>query len=200
MGRKSIERNRKPLTKKAKAWVRELLPLLQDKELDKLTLDEVAQLIGKSKSTIYSYFSTKEEIYQTAVQLVLDDMLDVLAPNTTSDQNMEELLQVMLTRISEGIEGISIGFLEQLQVHFPTVWAIIEQFTDQLLRTFELVYKQGMDQGDFRSYNLELMLALDKHFVMSIMTDAQRFSAQGMSLKELVNEYLALRLNALRLE
>ncbi|NQZ79312.1 MAG: TetR/AcrR family transcriptional regulator, partial [Ekhidna sp.] len=163
MGRKSIKRIRKPLTKKAQAWLRELVTLLQNKELDKLTLDEMAELIGKSKSTIYSYFSTKEEIYQAAIQLILDDMLDLLSTEATSGENMEDVLQVMLIKISEGIEGISISFLEQLQVHFPEVWMLIEQFTDQLLQTIEMIYRQGMDQGDFKSYNLQLILALDKH-------------------------------------
>ena len=200
MGRKSIKRIRKPLTKKAQAWLRELVTLLQNKELDKLTLDEMAELIGKSKSTIYSYFSTKEEIYQAAIQLILDDMLDLLSTEATSGENMEDVLQVMLIKISEGIEGISISFLEQLQVHFPEVWMLIEQFTDQLLQTIEMIYRQGMDQGDFKSYNLQLILALDKHFVMSIMTDASRFSSEGMTLQDLVNEYLSLRLNALRVK
>ena len=198
MGRKSIPKARKPLTSKAKVWIRDLIPLIQDQPLDKLTLDELAVLMGKSKSTIYSYFSTKEEIYQTVVQLVLDDMMDLISTDTVEGKNMELVLQAVLLKISEGIKGISIGFLEQIQLHFQEVWLIIEHFTDRLLTNFEIIYKYGMQEGSFRQFNLQLLLALDRYFVMSIMTDAKKFSTQGMSLHDLVQEYIELRLNALR--
>jgi AcrR family transcriptional regulator len=196
MGRKPIARKRKPLTDKARVWVRQLVPLLQDQDLEKLTLDELAELMGKSKSTIYSYFSTKEEIYQTAVQLVLDELVFVISPEAIKGEDMELVLRSMLLEISEGIEGISIRFLEQIQDHFPEIWLTIEHFTDKLLSNFEVIYKEGMRSGTFKQFNLPLILALDRHFVMSIMTDSNQFSSQ-MELKELVRDYLELRLSAL---
>ena len=197
MGRRSLEKARKELTPKAKAWVRELVPLLQDKELDKLTLDELAELMRKSKSTIYTYFSTKDEIYQTAVRLVLDDMMHIVSAEAIEGENMEVVLRTMLLKIGEGIEGISISFLDQIQRHFPEIWLIIERFTDKLLSNFEVIYRVGMEEGTFRQFNLQLLLALDQHFIMSIMTDTEQFRGQGMSLNDLVKEYLQLRLSAL---
>ena len=198
MGRKAIVRERKPLNDKARNWVRNVVPLLQDQALDKLTLDQLAELMGKSKSTIYSYFSTKEEIYQTAVQLVLDSLVDTISPEAIEGENMEAVLEQMLMTISEGIEGISIHFLEQIQKHFPDVWLIIEGFTDLLIANFKEIYSRGMRAGTFRPYNLELLLALDKHFVMSIMTDTSKFEEQGLTLNLLVKDYIELRLFALR--
>lgn len=198
MGRKSIARQRKPLTKKTKIWVREIVPLLQDQSLDKLTLDELALLMGKSKSTIYSYFSTKEEIYGTAVLLILEDLRYVISPEAVEGDDMETVLRSMLTKISLGIEGISMGFLEQLKEHFPEVWVSVEHFTDKLLANLEQVYDQGMKSGTFKTFNISLLTDLDRHFVMSIMTNSKRFSEQGMSLNDLVTEYIELRLNALR--
>ena len=198
MGRKSINRERKELTPKAKDWVRRLVPLLQDQPLEKLTLDEIAELIGKSKSTIYTYFSSKEEIYLTAVRLVLDEMMFVVSPQAIQGENMEIVLRKMLYKISEGIEGISISFLQQIQLNFPEIWTTIQIFTDKLLANFEIIYREGMADGVFRSVNEQLLLAMDKHFIMSIMTDTNQFNAQGMTLKDLVQEYLELRLHALR--
>ena len=198
MGRKSIDRERKPLTEKAKKWVRELTPLLQDKELNKLTLDELAVLAGKSKSTIYTYFSTKEEIYLNITLLVLNDLGDAISEDAINGDNMELALSEMLMFISKGIEGISIGYLEQLQKHFPEIWSVIEHFTSQVLEHLAQIYQKGMDQGTFKKFNVSLLTALDNHFVMSIMTDASRFSEQGLSLNDVVKEYLELRLSALR--
>ena len=198
MGRKSTAKARKPLTAKAKVWVRELVPLLQDKPLNKLTLDELAELMGKSKSTIYSYFSTKEEIYQTAVQLILDDLAMVVSEEILLGEDMEKVYRSILLKISEGIEGISISYLEQIQKYFPEVWSVIEAFTEKLLAILEVVYTQGMQSGKFKTFNISLLTALDNHFVMSIMTDTAQFSDQGMSLNDVVTEYLELRLSALK--
>lgn len=198
MGRRSIDRERKPLTEKAKQWIRELTPLLQDKELDKLTLNELAELMGKSKSTIYTYFSTKEEIFLMATLLVLEDLAFVGSKDARSGGDMELALRTMLMRISEGIEGISIGYLEQIKDHFPEVWKVIDQFTQQVLANLAEIYEKGMEQGAFKRFNISLLTALDRHFVMSIMTNASAFSQQGLSLKDLVKEYLELRLSALK--
>lgn len=197
MGRKSIVRRRKDLTPKTKLWVRNLLPLLQDQELDKLTLDELALLMNKSKSTIYSYFSTKEEIYLTAVRLVLEDMSFIISPEALKGKDMEVVLRQMMFAISQGIEGISISFLEQIQSHFPLVWQEIQDFTEKLLGNFEKIYAEGMRNGVFNQFNLKLLLALDRYFIISIMTDNAQFQAQKMSLNDLVQEYLELRLKAL---
>lgn len=200
MGRKSIERERKPLTEKAKVWVRQLVPLIQDRPLDKLTLDELAELMGKSKSTIYSYFSTKEEIYLTAVQLILEDLQYVITEDAIKGENMDVVLRSMLLQISEGIEGLSISFLEQIKEHFPEVWSAIEFFTSMLLANLEKVYNQGMEAGDFKQFNVSLLIAMDRHFVMSIMTNTEQFSDQGLSLQDLVQEYVDLRLSAIKVE
>jgi AcrR family transcriptional regulator len=197
MGRKSIDRQRKPLTDKAKKWVRELTPLLQEVDLRKLTLDELSEMAGKSRSTIYTYFSTKEEVYLTITHFVLEDLRSAISPETLAQNNMEEALSHLLHSIGKGIEGISISYLEQLQNHFPEIWAVIQEFTDQVLSLLSTLYQMGMDQGHFKSFNVSLLTALDSHFVMSIMTDTAQFKEQGLTLRDLVTEYLELRLGAL---
>lgn len=198
MGRKSMPKERKPLSRKAKLWVRALIPLLQDKSLKKLTLDSIAELVGKSKSTIYTYFSSKEEIYRAVVQLVLDDLEFVISEKAIEGDDMELVYRTLLLRLSEGIEGLSITFIEQIQLHFPEIWLLIEDFSFKLLSKLEYIYRKGMETGAFNSFNISLLTALDYHFVMSIMTNTDQFSKQGLSLDDLVTEYLELRLSALR--
>ena len=65
MGRKPLAKDRKPLSAKSENWFRELFPKLQDQTLHKLMLDELALLTNKNKSTLYSYFATKEEPFMS---------------------------------------------------------------------------------------------------------------------------------------
>ena len=200
MGRKAIRRERKALSPKAISWLRELIPLMEGKDLDKLTLDELAALLGKSKSTLYTYFSTKEEIFAAAVQLVLTDLAFVASPEALATEDMEAALRELLRSLSKGLDGVPISFLQQLKLHYPQIWLSIEQFTTAVLANFECIYRLGMERGDFKGYNLALLCALDQYFVLSIMPNAEIFKDEGLSLEALVKEYLDLRMAALRVD
>ena len=69
MGRKSIDRSRKNITNKVNKWLEILLLNLQNKDIEKLTIDDFAILSKKSKSTIYSYFQSKEEVLLSSLYL-----------------------------------------------------------------------------------------------------------------------------------
>ena len=198
MGRKALTKERKSLSPKAKLWVKELFPKLQDKALDKLTLDEIVVLTGKSKSTIYTYFTTKEEIYGAAIEIVLNDLEGVIYQNLPEDITAEKLYQDMLLRICEGISGISVHFLDEIQSHFPRVWAIIDSFTSRMLETFRAVYQKGMHSGEFQPYEIDLLMAMDHYFITSVMTDLERFQDKQISLDQVVQQYLELRINGLK--
>lgn len=197
MGRRSTDRERKPLTNKIKVWLRELVYLLQDKPLNTITLDELAILVNKSKSTIYTYFSTKEEIYQEGIKIILEDMTYVISTEAVEGEDMELALRTIMTNIANAIEGISISFLEQIKTHHPTAWQTIEEFTTAILTNLELIYKKGMHNNTFKSFSIELLIELDRHFVMSVMTNVSKFSGHTMTLNKLVQEYIELRLSAL---
>jgi len=122
----------------------------------------------------------------------------LVSPEAIEGEDMEKVFRSMLFKISEGLEGISIQFLEQIQKYFPESWETVENFINSLLANFEKVYQKGMAQGTFRKYNLPLLLALDRHFVMCMMTDSEQEVLHKLSLKELVKEYLELRMGALK--
>ncbi len=197
MGRKALDRERKQLSKKAEAWVKELFYKVQYEKLDKLTLDELAALVQKSKSTIYTYFKTKEEIYATMVGMVLQDLEEVIFDELEDGTDVINIYETILLKISDSIEGISIHFLDEIQTNFPQIWNEIKQVTDRVLSTFSLIYKRGMKTGVFAEFNINLLLAMDNTFIMNIMTDHDSFKDEDLSLKDVVNQYLKLRINAL---
>jgi AcrR family transcriptional regulator len=197
MGRKSLNKDRKVLTPKAEQWVRSLFPLLQDIGLEKLTLDELAALMGKSKSTIYTYFKTKNEIYNATVQFILKDMEATIYSDFPKTDDMELAYRFMLLNIAEGLNGMSIQFLDEIKAYFPKVWDTITTFVDRMLDTFKMIYQKGMDNGQFNHFNIDLMMAMDTHFVVGIMTDTERFKKAKLSVDDLVTQYLELRIKAL---
>ncbi len=199
MGRKALDRERKQLSKKAEIWVKELFYKVQYEKLDKLTLDELAALVQKSKSTIYTYFKTKEEIYATMVGMVLQDLEEIAFETIEQNADVVKLYEFILLKISDSVEGVSIHFLDEIQTNFPQIWSEIKRTTDKILRTFSLIYKQGMKTGVFANFNITLLLAMDNAFIMNIMTDHEYFKKESLSVKDIVQQYLNLRIKALTL-
>ncbi|SNR14563.1 TetR/AcrR family transcriptional regulator [Tenacibaculum jejuense] len=197
MGRKAIDRERKQLSKKAEVWVKELFYKVQYEKLNKLTLDDLAALIQKSKSTIYTYFKTKEEIYQTMVAMILNDIQEVVFDELPNEADLVVLYESILLKISDAVEGISIHFLDEIQTNFPQIWTEIKSITDKVLITFSLIYEEGMKTGVFTNFNITFLLAMDNAFIMNIMTDHERFKDENLSLKDIVSQYLQLRIKAL---
>ncbi len=197
MGRKAINKERKQLTPKAELWVKDLFFKLQDKKLNQLTLDEMASLIQKSKSTIYTYFKTKEEIYETVILMVLSDLENAIYEELPQNVDVILLYEEILFKICDGIQGMSIGFLNQIQLFFPDIWLKIHEFTNRILNTLKLIYDNGMSTGKFNVFNVRLLIAMDEVFIMSIMTDVKRFEEDNLSLEDLVNQYFKLRMKAL---
>ena len=197
MGRKAINKERKRLTPKAELWVKDLFFKLQDKKLNQLTLDEMASLIQKSKSTIYTYFKTKEEIYETVILMVLSDLENAIYEELPQNVDVILLYEEILFKICDGIQGMSIGFLNQIQLFFPDIWLKIHEFTNRILNTLKLIYDNGMSTGKFNVFNVRLLIAMDEVFIMSIMTDVKRFEEDNLSLEDLVNQYFKLRMKAL---
>lgn len=197
MGRKSIDKERKPLSKKATLWVEELFFILQDKKLNQLTLDEIAASINKSKSTIYTYFKTKEEIYETVILMVLSNLEDAIYEELPENVDIVDLYEELFFKICKGIDGMSIGFLNQIKRFYPNVWAKVYEFTNNVLNTLNLIYVEGMKLGRFNQFNTKLLIAMDEAFIMSIMTDVSRFKEDNLSLENIVNQYFKLRMKAL---
>ncbi len=197
MGRKSIVKNRKEKNKKVEQWTQALLPKLKQTDLGELTMDDLALLMNKSKSTIYQYFTTKEEIFEYITQVRIDTLY------TYKDEITAEILQLdyhyeTLARIlTEGAKDISAFYLKQLQQHYPNAWRIIEGFLFDLLEDLKQFYRFGIESGQFKPISVELLLKLDEFFILQLVTDDKFFNSSQKTLESMIKDYMFLKFEGL---
>lgn len=197
MGRKSVPRKRKAITAKTNRWLAELLTKLQEEDIEQVTIDDMALLAGKSKSTIYEYFESKEDILEAAcltrVQLLTETIFNL---------NLEELGTVdryrqLIELFAEGTTGISIAFLQSIKQHYPKAWSVIQVFIDQFVALLKEHYQQGINEGMYNPISVELLGHIDELFVVQVVTNANIFSDEKYTVSKLVRDYLNLRLMGL---
>ena len=197
MGRKPRDKQRKKDLPKTERWLLDLLPKLQDLSVHKLTMDELAGLVGKSKSTLYEYFTSKEEILLEMAKVRIKQ-LDAF--RTSVDLNSIEVLETYIayiTLFANGISELSVQFLNEMRDYFPSVWEQIQLLNEKVITDLSGLYQRGIDEGIFKKVSLDWLIAMDTFFVSRVITDSSVFSQDQVKLNQLIEEYVDIRLNGL---
>ncbi len=192
MGRKSLDKERNKNQSKTDLWLIILLAELQDQDLSKLSMNRLSQLMGRSKSTVYQYFSTKEEIIDRLIEIKLIEVKESIVID--EQMTVLETYEYFVMKVCQGLDGISIHFMNQLKVAFPIIWLKVEGFMNQVLIFFEGLYQRGMDEGIFMPYPIAMLLAIDEFFMYQFMMDPKR---SVEPVETLVRFYMTLRLEGL---
>ena len=193
MGRKSIDKTRKPLSKKMKSWLDELIPAIAGQDLSKLTIDDIAKLTKKSKSTIYEYFESKQDIIYSAVKHRIEKLDDLPIPS--EDESVLVTYNSLITWLIQHLDDVSFSFLNQLESNFEHSWELINEFMRRLLDTLRRLYESGIKQGVFRSVSMEILMDLDEFFITKWLSREDI----DQTIDTLVADYVDIRLNGISL-
>lgn len=191
MGRKSIGKTRKPLTAKMDSWLDELIPALADQNLSQLTIDDIAALTKKSKSTIYEYFEAKNDIIYAAVQRRVSK-IDHL-PNAAEGESVFAVYHSLIDWLVTHVDDISFSFLNQLENNFNDSWELIVGFMQKLLNTLKALYARGIEEKVFRPVSLEILMAMDEFFILKSLSQSNK----NQTIDHLVVAYVDIRLNGI---
>ncbi|WP_103072644.1 TetR/AcrR family transcriptional regulator [Aquimarina sediminis] len=197
MGRKSILKNRKEKNKKVEQWTQAILPKLKKTDLGELTMDDLASLMKKSKSTIYQYFTTKEEIFEYITQVRIDKLYMYKNELTEEILRLDYRCEALGRILIEGAKDVSSFFLRQLKEHYPSSWRIIEEFLFGLLEDLKQFYILGIESNLFKPVSSELLIKLDEYFIMQLITDDNFFSQTEETLESIIKNYMFLKFEGL---
>lgn len=192
MGRNAIEKTRKTNKNKTSLWLDILFDYLQEHGLKGITMDTFAQVLGKSKATIYSYFSSKEIILSQMLSQKLSDIQGFEKILKQKDLSFQERYFEGIKHLSTNVANISNLFLEDLQVLFPDIWQKVDTFISYVTGVLEKFYQEGIAQGEFRRIPVSILLMSDDLFFRQL-TDASFLSKNNLTLKEAFEAYFELK-------
>ena len=197
MGRKSLVKTRKIDVQKKNEWAKSLFLFFQRYGIKGNTMDDMAQWLGKSKSTLYEYFKSKNEILELAIFSKIEEVKgyrEILEnENETFRQRYIDFLRLVTTQNA----AVTSLFLADLQAYFPDQWRIIELFLQDLIQSLSEYYKKGIQAGAFKNIHVALLVAEDRHFIFDLMTNARFLEENQLKMHELVEQYLSLKLDGL---
>jgi AcrR family transcriptional regulator len=192
MGRKALSRERKNDEAKTKDWIVKLFPYFQKNGLKGVTMDLVAQELDKSKTTVYDYFQTKEQLIELLVDYKLAEIQtfeDIILNESIS---YTEKCYQTLKHQADHISDISNLFLADLRELYPVLWQKVEKFLDYCVQVMSDFYKKGSLHNEFNVINPTIVAMNDQLFFRTL-TNPDFLSNSGLTLQEAFEQYSKLK-------
>jgi len=124
-----------------------------------ITMDELAKTCGVSKKTIYRFYSSKDEIVRSLVNLLFMKMRNELKSLENETENPEKAINILF-RVSYNIfSDVSDHLVRDLRNYYPAIQKEIDSVMDEIEEKFRNFFKSGVDSGLFRDINPFLVFA-----------------------------------------
>ena len=128
-----------------------------------VTLDELANELGISKKTIYTFFDNKEDLVTSSIESLLNDYKKDI--NSLIASNGKDPILCVILIYKKGFEYLKYfkpSFLFGLEKYYPKAITLFNEFVDELSNriVFEL-FKQAQEFGSVKKeINLELIVRI----------------------------------------
>jgi AcrR family transcriptional regulator len=192
MGRKAVDKVRTKNPVKRNAMAAELLPQIEGRALEGLTMDDLAAMLNRSKATIYKYFRSREELFDLALTLKLERIQGFIPLMEDKDAPFLDRYFQALDHLSQHLATISNEFLADLRRLFPPLWQRIEmlqQLAGEVLRAY---YAEGVQRGLLVDLH-PAVLVLSDQFLFNALSDPEFLSRNGLSIREAFEEYFKMK-------
>ncbi|MCG3168010.1 MAG: hypothetical protein POELPBGB_03810 [Bacteroidia bacterium] len=192
MGRKSINKTRSSSSAKKEELVQRLIPFLQEKGLQGVTMDNMAGAMNISKATVYKYFQSREEILAAAIAVKLNEIKDFESYLNDKKEEYLDRYKNAVQYLSEHISDITNLFLADLKTFFPHLWQLIDAFKEYCMQALKAYYNEGIRKGYFNKINPAIMVMSDQFF-LDKLTDPDFLVTHKLTIKQAFDEYFRMK-------
>ena len=139
--------------------------------LENTTMNDIAVASGKGRRTLYTYFKSKEDVYQAVIESELErlsDKMDEVANMKIRPQDkILELIYTHLDMIKETV--MRNGNLRA--AFFHNIWMVEKvrkNFDEDELEIFRKVYSEGKAVGEFEVDNVDLVADITHYCIKGL--------------------------------
>jgi AcrR family transcriptional regulator len=125
----------------------------------KATMDEIAQSMGKGKSSIYYYFDSKEEIYEAVIEREAELLRrEVIKSISNSDDPKDKLRNYVMTRMKtfRRVSNFYDAIRTEVVSHLDFIDKIRKKYDREEIHLLQDILEEGVNKNQFRIENVEL--------------------------------------------
>ncbi|OQY01160.1 MAG: hypothetical protein B6I20_07940 [Bacteroidetes bacterium 4572_117] len=125
----------------------------------KTTMDDIADGIKKRKSSIYYYFKSKEEIFQSVVlQEAVLFRRTIINAIKKENSPCDKLKAYVLTRMNiiDGLGNFNKALQDRRLMHIDFVVRLKKLYDKEEIYLFKNILIEGVNNNNFQIYNIDL--------------------------------------------
>ena len=125
----------------------------------KATVNDIARAAHKAKSSIYRYFKSKEEIFQTIVEKESQILKEKIERSINAQSNPREKIRTyVITRMKvlKKLANFYSALKDEYLEHYAFIEKIRKKYLDDETKMIEKILRTGVEQGVFMIENIEL--------------------------------------------
>lgn len=173
-------------------YIRRLLPAIQHQRLSHLRIDDIVRYMDISKATFYKYFSSKEDVIEQGVDLLVDSLKQAGA--LVGDESSPPLLRFQHAFMQSIEVAIYLpeALLLDLKQLSPPLWERVKQAQRDFQFQQQQLYEQGIAQGIFHPIKPVLAVLQNELFLRTI-TNPVFLMEHDLTLRTLLYDYYELQ-------
>ena len=160
--------------------------LFAQRGLEETTMNDIAKASQKGRRTLYTYFKSKEDIYDAVIETELERLADKLAEvaemNISPEDKILEVIYTHLKLIREAV--VRNGNLRA--EFFRNIWLVEKtrmKFDRQEIEILKKIMREGIDTGVFEIENID-MIADITHYCVKGLEVPYIYGRLGRNLTE----------------
>ncbi len=127
----------------------------------KTTVGEIAKEAHLGKGTIYHYFNTKEDIFETVVREDLgslkNEIEEAIKKETSPDKKLRAYILTRM-KVVNRFASLFSTFKKEYIEYYSSVQKIYNNYSDNELTTIKGILKEGMDKNMFDIKDIDLVV------------------------------------------
>ena len=125
----------------------------------KTTMDEIALGVNKGKSSMYYYFTSKDQVFQAVVEkealMLRAELMTVINADLAPSQKIEEYIKVRMTKFKEMVNFYD-AIKNELLSHLDFIDQIRKKYDEDEICLVNSMLIDGVEKGDFSIENTNL--------------------------------------------
>lgn len=133
--------------------------LFQKYGIDKTTMDDIAEAVGKGKSSLYYYYKSKEEVFYAVVNKEKDEIMhcigDAIKDIDSASEQFKVFFLTHFTQVRKKLNLYSVIIKENAKKHIDLFYKIQKESLDSRISILKNIMLTGMKKGEFQKIKEE---------------------------------------------
>ncbi len=176
----------------AKRIVEEAEKLAFESGYRRFNMDELSKRLRMSKKTVYEYFSSKDELFTTALNRRAGKILRRMQEILQLEEDSMTKLYLLSKHIVDEVSQIKPWLIKEVETYFPDVFDVYGDFYRKIVGGVVTVIEEGMRTGIFRSDVNPLVFAYLMQGMVELSRNPYLLIESGLGLEEVYTAFMKI--------